>query len=152
MLILSGQLNADDLCWCDGAPDWVALQSVHGIIAVPPSPPAPNHRADSVFNIGWISRFKKAFTPAVIAIISSSLILPLVGAGISASVGTKSNPAAGSLIKGLGDLVSGSGFVISIVGLVIGIIRLFKSETRFQGVVLIGFYLFFASILSAFGS
>ena len=152
MLLLSGQLRVDDLCWCDGASDWVALQSVHGIIGVPPPPSPRNERAHSAFIIGWVSRFEKAFTPAVTVIISSSVILPLVGAGISASVGNGSDSAAGSLIKGLGDLTSACGVAISIAGLVIGIIRLFKSETRSQGIVLIGFYLFFACILKAFGS
>lgn len=34
-LLLSGQLDSDDLAWVEGTPDWVPLTSIQGVVRIP---------------------------------------------------------------------------------------------------------------------
>lgn len=43
-LLVQGRINASDLAWVEGTPDWVALSTIDGVLAVPPPPPPSSGR------------------------------------------------------------------------------------------------------------
>jgi len=146
-LLACGKLVPADQAWQDGAYEWAPLESIPGIIGIPPTP-APSPSAPAT-NSGWVQRVRRALTPLTIGLMTCSVLLPLFGGAVSVLLRREDGSPGTSLIVGLAGLVSGAGFACSIACLIFGIFRLFKREKRDQGILLVGFYLLFALMLKA---
>lgn len=43
-LLVSGRIDGDDLAWVEGTPEWTSLDTIPGVISLPPPPPRSRDR------------------------------------------------------------------------------------------------------------